>query len=64
MLGAVWMDNLGWSEQFRDPQVLKQADLTDLPEQDKDSLKMDTFGKCHRVKPESSAGSKVHLLWN
>lgn len=21
---------------------------------------METFGKCHRVKPESSAGSKVH----
>lgn len=32
MLGGVWMDNLGWSEQFRNPQVLRQADLTDLPE--------------------------------
>ena len=54
------MDNLGQRGQFQNPQVLRQADLTDLPEQDKDTLKMETFGKCHRIKPESSAGSYLH----
>lgn len=56
------MDDLGGGEQSQDPQVQRQADVTDLLEQDRGALRMEKFGKCHKVKPESGAGSYMHTL--
>lgn len=61
-VGSSEDDDLGGGEESRILNYGDKQTISDLPDQDRDALKMEKFGKCHKVKPESGAGSYVHTL--